>query len=233
MSLRTRYRLYHLGNRIQVFFLGFLLGVILCGGFFLLKLDSYVKELALVKTLTGNSDQKEQEEEAVSDDAKEPSSKKSSKSGKSKADEMVVAVADSVSDEMNGDTALPAVYNGSDEDLVVKKDELLGEKNVPLVSLDVSTVADSLRSREAGINNDPAKNFTVEFWRSPLNYKGYKLTRSRLVLFGFTAEDQIALYKLENVMYMKSPGGIFRLENTSDFRPLERVTDDAVLARLK
>ena len=52
MTLRSRYRLHQFGNRLQVFFLGLLLGIVLSGGFFLLKLDDYVKDLALVKSFT-------------------------------------------------------------------------------------------------------------------------------------------------------------------------------------
>jgi len=33
-------------------------------------------------------------------------------------------------------------------------------------------------------------------------------------------------------MFMKTAGGVFRLENTADFRQMERVTDEALLAKL-
>lgn len=140
--------------------------------------------------------------------------------------------ADTTSTDSGNDTSSVITDVGDNGDIIVRKNELLGEKVVQLVNLDGTKAIDSIRSKEAGIKEDPGKSLTVEFWQSPLNSKGYTMSRSRLVLFGFSAEEQVSIYKLENSMFMKIAGGVFRLENTADFRQMERVTDEALLAKL-
>lgn len=227
MSLRSRYRLYHFGNRLQVFFLGFLLGIVMGGGFFLLKLDGVVKGLALEKTFTDPGQDAENEKDVTDANEKKTSPKKDRKNA-----ELTTENISSDSTSSGSDTATSLVASTDGDEIVVRKDELLLEKVVNLVNLDGSNALDSIRSKEAGIREEPGKSVTIEFWQSPLNYRGYKLTRSRLVLFGIDAQEQLSLYRLDNTMFMKTAGGVFRLENTADFRQMERVTDEALLAKL-
>ena len=227
MSLRSRYRLYHFGNRLQVFFLGFLLGIVMGGGFFLLKLDGVVKGLALEKTFTDPGQDAENEKDVTDASEKKTSPKKDRKNA-----ELTSENTSSDSTSSGSDTATSLVASTDGDEIVVRKDELLLEKVVSLVNLDGSNALDSIRSKEAGIREEPGKSVTIEFWQSPLNYRGYKLTRSRLVLFGIDAQEQLSLYRLDNTMFMKTAGGVFRLENTADFRQMERVTDEALLAKL-
>ena len=231
MSLRSRYRWYQFGNRLQVFFLGLLLGVVLSGGFFLLKLDNYVKDFANKQfaRLDKDGTQEADDQQGTVPDKKEP------KKNDDNNNRQVVVVSDSTeSDGTDMDTMDVAVTTPGDEDgIVVRKNELIGEKVVQLVNLDGVKTIDSIRSKEAGIQEEPGKSLTVEFWQSPLNSRGYKMSRNRLVLFGFGAEEQLTLYKLNNAFFMRSPGGVFRLENTADFRQMERVTDEALLSRLQ
>jgi hypothetical protein len=229
MSLRSRYRWYQFGNRLQVFLLGLLFGIVLSGGFFLLKLDDYVKDFAMNNPLVN---QDKDEDEAISEDQageKSVKPKKKNTPVTETNDGSVEMTPDSLSAD---DTTGNVFVSDGDGDIVVRTNELLGEKVVSLVNLDGTKAIDSIRSKEAGIKEEPGKSVTVEFWQSPLNYKGYTLSRSRLVLFGFTTEENVSLYRLDQAMFMKTSGGVFRLENTADFRQLDRVTDEALLARL-
>ena len=54
MKVRSRFSYFR--DKLQVFFLGFLLGIVLGGGFFLLKFDSYIKDLSFYKSLTNKDD---------------------------------------------------------------------------------------------------------------------------------------------------------------------------------
>jgi hypothetical protein len=230
MSLRSRYRWYQFGNRLQVFLLGLLFGIVLSGGFFLLKLDDYVKDFAMNNPLV-NQDEKADDETTVEDQSSEKSVKpKKNNDVTTNSGETVTDGSDSLgSDDTTGNVF---VSDGNGE-IVVRTNELLGEKVISLVNLDGIKAIDSIRSKEAGIKEEPGKSVNVEFWQSPLNYKGYTLSRSRLVLFGFTTDESLTLYRLEQSMFMKTSGGVFRLENTADFRQLERVTDEALLAKLQ
>ena len=72
----------------------------------------------------------------------------------------------------------------------------------------------------------------IEFWQSPLNYRGYKMSKGKLVLFGAEPTEELTLYKMEEVVYMKNKTGVFRLDLSSDFRQAERINDATLLARL-
>lgn len=229
MSLRSRYRLYQFGNRLQVFFLGLLLGIVLSGGFFLLKLDDYVKDFAMNNSLINQSKTDDEAETTDNTDATKPVKPKKT-TPKETTDDNVAK--DTTTVEDYSDTASVPNDAGDNGDIIVRKNELLGEKVVQLVNLDGTKAIDSIRSKEAGIKEEPGKSLTVEFWQSPLNSKGYTMSRSRLVLFGYSAEEQVSLYRLDNSMFMKIAGGVFRIENTADFRQMERVTDEALLAKL-
>lgn len=228
MSLRSRYRLHQFGNRLQVFLLGLLFGIVLSGGFFLLKLDDYVKDFAMNNPLVSHD--KDDEETVAEEETEKPVKPKKTTTV---TDETVNSDVTDSTDEVSSDDTTGNVSVGDpNSDIVVRTNELLGEKVVALVNLDGTKAIDSIRSKEAGIKEDPGKAVTVEFWQSPLNYKGYTLSRSRLVLFGFNTEENVSLYRLDQTMFLKIAGGVFRLENTADFRQLERVTDEALLARL-
>lgn len=229
MNLRARYRWYQFGNRLQVFFLGLLLGVVLSGGFFLLKLDDYVKDFAMNNSLLNQSKDDEPVENATTDEPKKTKPKKT----KPKDEAATYAVTDSTDQVISDDTSTVHVVDDGGDDIVVKKNELLGEKQVTLINLDGTKAIDSIRSKEAGIKEDAGKFLMVEFWQSPLNSKGYTMSRNRLILFGFSVDEQVSLYKLDNTMFMRTSGGAFRLESTADFRQLERVTDEALLAKLQ
>lgn len=212
-----------------MFLLGLLFGIVLSGGFFLLKLDDYVKDFAMNNPLVN------QDKEGDETTAEDPETDKPVKSKKT-----VTTVTDGTDvDETTtndslaaNDTTGNAFVTDPNGEIVVRTNELLGEKVVSLVNLDGTKTIDSIRSKEAGIKEEPGKSVTVEFWQSPLNYKGYTLSRSRLVLFGFATDENVSLYRMDQVMFMKTSGGVFRLENTADFRQLERVTDESLLARL-
>jgi hypothetical protein len=228
MTLRSRYRLYQFGNRLQVFFLGLLLGIVLSGGFFLLKLDDYVKDLALVKSFT--EPEKDEDEKLTGNQSETP--EQPEKKNTVKVTDVQEVVTDSTDNASVADSTSTPVDVREDNEIVVRKNELLGEKVVQLVNLDIAKAVDSIRSKEAGIREEPGKSLTIEFWQSPLNSKGYTMSRSRVILFGFAPDDQVSLYRVENSVLMKTSGGVFRLENTADFRQMERVTDEALLAKL-
>jgi hypothetical protein len=46
--------------------------------------------------------------------------------------------------------------------------------------------------------------FNIEFWTSPLHYKGYKMGKYKLVLYGINATDDIKIYRLDDVVYLKN-----------------------------
>jgi hypothetical protein len=243
-------------DKLQIFFLGLLLGLLLGGGFFLFKLDQYVKELSIYKSITHSNDSftshpdpKEQEQADKSTSHTKPvytmntpasrSGRKDSSLTASNAQKSRLG-ADSVklSDSISHANAEPQQVS---EDIILRKDELLStrlleELNISMVAVNPANSHDSLAAKMAGVRDEHAASrqySTVEFWISPLNYKGYKMNRSKLVLYGLGDVSGVRLYKLDDEMYLHTGSVIYRLDYTNDFKPYERVTSEAILSKLK
>lgn len=121
----------------------------------------------------------------------------------------------------------------SDENIVVKKDELIEARTVEVVDLtpDINrkTKSDSILEAVSGIKSEKKTNeriqLMVEFWRSPINYKGYKLGKSKLILFGIDNSSQIMLYKMNGNLYLKVDQNVFALQSSDVFKSFERISD--------
>lgn len=204
--------------------LGLLFGLVLGGGFFVLKLDQYVKEISFIKSLTQDNDTPDetaQVKDSANSNSKTSTHPKQNNVTTNVATDTSNALAmNAVPDSLIYDsiTAGPA----GDEDIVVRKDELVNSQVLAVSSPE----ADSTQKTTSS-------SYTVEFWRSPLNYKGYKLSRNKLAIFGISANDQPALIRLGDDLYLRSATGVYRLSPSADFRGLERIFDEQLIARLK
>jgi hypothetical protein len=144
---------------------------------------------------------------------------------------------------LSGDTSTSNLEE--DKDIVIKKDKLLISATIPISdrsSTDSKNTeskgdAPSL-SQEAAQKLNPAANvpeddhavesLTVEFWVSPINYRGYKMSKNRLILFGIEEPDAIKLYRSNDALYMKYGAEFFRLVNTYDFLAYQRLKETDV-----
>jgi len=120
-----------------------------------------------------------------------------------------------------------------EEKIVVRKDELLQTKMIDLLDADFSpkTKQDSMLIGE-GIPHKVLFQVSVEYWKSPINYKGYKMGKNKLILFGVYDFDSVKLIRLNNAIYMKYGSSFYKLLNTDTYLPLMKVTDDLLLLKL-
>ncbi len=225
-------------DKVQVFSLGLMLGLLIGGGFFILKLDHYFSELSQ-KDATEKEISEEmpvEPEPGKQSQKKLKNTKTTNVSGEQQTDTLSeetpsanAALLLFTPDSLRADSSMGA------DNIVVKKDELLSARNLEMLSLGSATSKkDSVLSQLSGIRDDGPKTFyTVEFWQSPINYKGYKMSKNKILLYGMGDSEGIRLFKLDDVIYLKHPSAIYRLDHSSDFRQLERVSDEGVLARLK
>lgn len=119
--------------------------------------------------------------------------------------------------------------------MLVKKDELLYVKNIKVIRITASeqTAIDTAIAKAADVEpGGMPDNFAVEFWKSPINYRGYKLGRSKIVLFGIYQADDIALLSIGNTLFLKNRDFYFKLEPTENFLSLNAVTDRNLLTQL-
>lgn len=239
----------HIKDKLQVFVMGIMLGLIVGGGFFILKLDGYFKELNFYKHLSENQKVKtdlSEENKATNKNnqnynktkipLKVPSTINHLDTLK-KVETILSKRIDSLGsrDTLHLDLVEEKNINGN---IVVRKDELLAALQIEMENLSVlvSNNKDSLLQKISGIRDDKnnAKQLmNVEFWRSPINYKGYKMAKGKIILFGIVAQNEIRIYRIEEATYIKLQQAVYKLEYTNDFRQLERINDEGVLARLK
>lgn len=246
-------------EKSQSFIIGLMAGLLIAGVFFILKLDDYFKELNFYKNIakTFVSDSKNLESSVKPEDTA-PVQDKKIKPGISKNKSVsnidsidlkktktdLVLDADSLKKYLAMDTVISknnsAIATTSSEDIIVRKDELLSTKTVEIINL--SPVAssrnskDSLLQKVSGIKDD--KNSTkqfinIELWQSPLNYRGYKMSKYKITLYGLTSLEGLKVYILDDVIYLKNGATVNKLENSSEFRPYERITEENLISKLK
>lgn len=232
-----------LKEKTQVFVVGLLIGLLVAGVFFVFKLDDYFKELNFYKHFAETfSIEKKNESEAEKNDKKadvkkqeKPPKKESTdkienteKVAAVRMDSTAAALVDSLS--MNTGTLV-------EDEIIVKKDELIISKTIEIISINTNVKnsgKDSILHHVSGINEDKEKPFlNIEFWKSPLNYKGYKLSKYKLVVYGVNPSDAFKIFKLDESIYLKNTTGTYRFDITSDFRAYDRVTDESILSKLR
>ena len=125
------------------------------------------------------------------------------------------------------------VVNDDEENISILKEELIAVKNIRVkCDADVSSSkSDSVLSEISGIQNRSGDFMMIEFWKTPLNSKGYKMSRNKLVLYGANVQD-LDVVKLDNNFYLKNNNSAYRLEYSNEFKRMEAVTEREILARL-
>jgi hypothetical protein len=167
-----------------------------------------------------------------------------------KADTGIVFVADSLTAsnevELNTlDTLSIVSETFAANDLEVKKDQLLiaipfqvntiytGSNDKQQTGLTAS-VSDKLNPAAGLPDNEQVKSSVdVEFWVSPVNYKGYRFGETKLILFGVDEPDQVSLFKQDGNFYLSIQSSVYLLEKSEDFLPYVKLRDSEIPLALK
>lgn len=121
-----------------------------------------------------------------------------------------------------------------DAKITIATDELLSVKTVKLIKIgERSASSDSLAARLAGVDENVGSNlYFIEFWKTPLNSRGYRFTKNKVMLYGFPDFTNATLYSLDNGFYLKSGEQVYKLFYSPEFKKLERVLDTDLLAKI-
>lgn len=126
-----------------------------------------------------------------------------------------------------------------DSDVVVMTNQLVSVLAVHLHNDDSNTLSqknretDSALASMSDVDNPPKpSNYRVEFWKSPLNYKGYKMSSDKIVLYGIDPNTPVSLTIEKGAYYLLVNKGAYKLDFTDDYRPYEKVTDKTILKKL-
>jgi len=92
---------------------------------------------------------------------------------------------------------------------------------------------DSILNKSNDVKSDaPVAVYDIEFWKSPLNSRGYRMGKRKIALYGIDPSGSIALYQLEEGLFLQTDKSVFRLEPSSEFRSFKAVSDASILKRL-
>lgn len=203
--------------KIPPFVFGVSIGLLAGVAFFIFKMDDYLK-----KFNKPNIDNIKIVEQAVS---ATPSEKKENKKIEKKI-------------RFNTNQSPTINYNEVDallkeEDIHIAQEELLSVKNIKVIDLDATTKRDTLTGQLAGVTSAEYPNlFFVEFWKTPLNSKGYRMTRNRVILYGLSDFSSITIYKVDDNFYLKNDDVVYKISSGTEFKPMELVQDSGLLARI-
>lgn len=126
-----------------------------------------------------------------------------------------------------------------DSDIVVMTNQLISVLSVPFKNKDTNSVnkkseeTDSVLESMSEVSDtkDPV-NYRIEFWKSPLNYKGYKMSKGKIILYGISPVSNASLTKADGTYYLLVNQNAFRVEYTDDYKLFDRVTDKTILKKL-
>jgi hypothetical protein len=141
-------------------------------------------------------------------------------------------------------TADTIKVTNEDENIVVKQDQLLISTTLIIEDkTEEGKEADESLSKGAVEHLNPAADlpekedlpstFITEFWVSPINYRGYKMSKNKLVLFGIDEPDAVKLYRVNDGIYMSYLKEYYRLNDTFDFMSYQKLKEAEIPLALK
>jgi len=138
--------------------------------------------------------------------------------------------------EYDGYSEVYASLNKNDGEEVAR-DRLLFKKQI-----EAEVVSRPANSNEKNIDSlliggkqtkEEKNKLNVEFWESPLNYKGYKKNKNYIVLYGIKQFDLVDLKYIRNDLYLCYSDNYYLLENSSDFKNLIPINNQQLINQLK
>ncbi len=113
----------------------------------------------------------------------------------------------------------------------ISTEKLIMKKEVTVIGTGKKNNSDSLAGTLAEIKTINQSRMNVEFWDSPLDYKGYRMGKEKLILFGVIA-DGVKLLKYKNEFWLITINNIYPLKPCSDFCKLIPVKDKTICTEI-
>jgi hypothetical protein len=218
-------------EKISPFIFGVTVGLLIASAAFIFKLDEYIRNFQF----------REKSRETIEESTITQSNTTEKQSEKSRAGKNEVGNKNQSSKKSNSTSSFTDslvsenyAFISNEENVNVLKEELVGIKNVR-----IKTEQDKLTSKKdsalgaiAGIEEKASGDFLIiEFWKTPLNSKGYRMSRNKIVLYGLP-EQELEVIKLDDAFYLRNGFGIFKLVYSNEFKKMEPVSESSIIARL-
>ena len=203
-------------RKIPTFVFGLSIGLLVGIGFFVLKINDLfnkLKESASEKitVIEKTVDSTDEDEKTKNKNRFKINFKKSTKINYSEVDSLIK----------------------EDSGINIASDELLTVKNIKIIQIgEFIPSKDSSDIQKTRIDDTNSDLYFVEFWKTPLNSKGYRFTKNKIMLYGFDDFSNLTLYEIDHSFYIKSSDQVYKLLYSSEFKQLDRVLDSELLAKI-
>ena len=143
--------------------------------------------------------------------------------------EVAIDTLETVSDTVVTDTISDQIQPPDSlyEDLPIRTEKLIASKWLKVNVLEEEE-EDSLVNEMMGFENKKLTKMLVEFWESPLNFSGYKLSKSKLVLYDLPANLEYKLYRKNETYYLATSSIYYVLRESEEFLPYKEVAKEVV-----
>jgi len=149
---------------------------------------------------------------------------------------------DNTGDTLSSDS-LNRVVSAEEEIVVLQRDQMISIGVIEIINLDYKSdnrkdlKNDSLLAETAEIKPEPRitetkVSWTLEYWSSPVNYKGYRIGNNKFILFGIDPDAPLKAYLFNGKFFLKSNEGVFELEYSGDFQPFMKTVNSAALSAI-
>ena len=203
-------------RKIPTFVFGLSIGLLVGIGFFVLKIndlfnklkESASEKITVIEKTVNTTDE---EEKTKNNNRFKINFKKSTKINYSEVDSLIK----------------------EDSGINIASDELLTVKNIKIIQIgEFIPSKDSSDIQKTRLDDTNSDLYFVEFWKTPLNSKGYRFTKNKIMLYGFDDFSNLTLYEIDNSFYIKSSDQVYKLLYSSEFKQLDRVLDSELLAKI-
>jgi hypothetical protein len=130
----------------------------------------------------------------------------------------------------------PSKLEKSEENIVVLSDKLIASTRLQIIESESTIILNKKDSAlvKGGKSNTQKQVsiYAIEFWQSPLNYRGYKTQKNKIVLYGINKEEPLKLLRINEKLYLKFQNQYSIIDNRSDFHSFEKVQDQQIILQL-
>ena len=142
-------------------------------------------------------------------------------------------------DSLVQDPDVPTIILNTDE-IRVKREVLLSKSSTYVILHDSSIYnsiktnsIDSLIEETSEVTIQNKHLYRIEYWETPIHYKGYKMANNKLVLYGLEPDPNNKLVLLEDHLYFRHAAGVFHIQPTFESMPFSRVKDEYIIQQLQ
>jgi hypothetical protein len=193
-------------NRILVFFLG-----LIAGGILVFALGELFPRIIIQHTTIQNEIAEDNQDSIMV-----PKKTKRRDTTKQQLIEKIDNNPDS------GEEIASFVEDSSDQELIVRE-RMIGSRMVTIQSSSQPTKDTTATGQLSSKFDDSgfSKTILVEFWESPIDFMGYKLSKTKLILYGFIPQGLFSLTMQEgDTLLMEVDGKAVLLKKTEKYKTL-------------